>query len=341
MIRRALLLLVLALACAGCSVANVSGAQKPLGSPVAVLGIAGQESPEIASSPVSGSAIEPTRAAPTATQPDYAATKRAAAMQEIGITQTAEHNAVLLAQAVAVKASVQGTGDEKNRISANRARDAQAAQVFARMTQDADHATQTAVAPAQALQAADDAAQAQTAGYRAVALPTMQISVAFVCLVIAACLIGYVTSKWRGQRVAQGEESQAQQVHPEYAELSPIPATGTLRVVVVPAGVTRPHIAALAQTVARTGNEHGIPFTRSNWRDVFPRAEWDALIAWMLEPRQMYVRKVHPEKENSSLILTPQGEQWLSMFENDPAPTDGEYPISAGLSSANPAGQVE
>lgn len=325
MIHRALLLLILALACAGCSVANVSGAQKPLGSPVAVLGIAGQESPEIASSPVSGSAIEPTKAAPTATQPDYAATKRAAAMQEIGITQTAEHNAVLLAQAVAVKASVQGTDDEKNRISANRARDAQAAQVFARMTQDADHATQTAVAPVQALQAADDAAQAQTAGYRAVAAPTMQISVAFVCLVIAACLIGYVTSKWRGQRAAQVEESQIQPPPSTPLVERPIPAVGQMVKRETPPGWSTELMHQFAQTVRRPSNVEGEPLARDKWvGTMLTRPLWNQFEIYVCKTFQ-YAYAIN---DTGSLAWTPDGERWLVLFDG-PLPPPEESPISA------------
>lgn len=209
---------LLALTCVGCSVANISGIPKtPAASPMP-----SQESrtdAQIITDSTGAVFVSATPKAPTATQPDYKSTERAAKMQDIGVTQTAERNAVLLAQAKAITAGVQGTDDEKNRISSNHNQDVQAGVAYAKMTQDADRATQTAVAPAQALQAADDYSQAQMAGYRAAATPTMQISIAFVCLVIAACLIGYVVSKWRRQMAAQAEEPQEADPHPELHKL--------------------------------------------------------------------------------------------------------------------------
>lgn len=129
------------------------------------------------------------------------------------------------------------------------------------------------------------------------------------------------------ERQEQGDDEIDQNVFEDeqqkYHRSPPLPAYTSLHIRVIPAGVTEVTLLHFARNVRTSTNKSGIPFSRSWWvnKGLMKRAEWDALITFLEDPKYNYAMPVNPDAENSAMSFTPEGEQYLNRFVHEPAPS--------------------
>lgn len=241
--------------------------------------------------------------APTTTQPNYAATDTANRLLWIGVTQTAERNGVLVAEADALKVSVQSTDDQKNRDKSDRDNKTQVVQQAARMTEWANHATATQVYPTQIIVAANAEAQAKFAPIRAVTEPILQLAMAFVSVCIPVLLFVAL----RRPMVAPVAE-QEPDPFPELTKANPalMHVGDTLDMDRTPPGETLKFSAFCVYALngfnlGKQAVEEATPYTRAEYKEVYE---------WLLVKKQYIAAKLE-----GGLGLSPSGvvfcDEWL------------------------------
>lgn len=207
---------------------------------------------------------------------------------------------------------------------------------------EADARNAQAVADKQ--KADNDAAQIQLAAKQAEAernraLTTQIIIVAFVAVLAIATIAVLRLVTLRTLEAASARAPQpASNFHPAASS-----APNTLYRRIIPAGVTEADLIYFAQNVRTARNPSGIPFSRACWVDtsIMKRAEWDALLAFLTDPKYNYAMAKNPAITNSAVTFTPDGEGYLARFANEtPTPPAMENPKNGELSSASLPGQA-
>lgn len=212
------------------------------------------------------------------------------------------------------------------------------AMINAQMTQSADSATQTKAAPADAATAVYLVERAKWAALDAFASPVGILFGGMGIFVISVALAYVIATR-------------PQIVHlppAEFAPYAPLPfsqsrtsdgsLTWTRRV--VPGGVREVSLIEMSKKVLTSRRKNGVPFSRQYWLHLMPRAEWEALILYMVG--EGYAVKNNPQQANSGVSLTGTGESYLYQFEQlDTSPTEDGSAESGGLSSASQPGKAD
>jgi len=194
--------------------------------------------------------------------------------------------------------------------------DAEKAQAQARKVDAENEAKRLEV---QRLQAQADAENAKT----------QQLLLLFIdALSISGFLLGARVISRRAPVVVEPEAQESEQPDTGPLVEKRIPAMGTMVRRETPPGWSTELMFSFSQTVRRPYNPQGIPLTRDEWvgaDKLLSRPLWNQLDIYICTTNN-YAYAINA---TGSLAWTPDGEQWLSLFDGEQAPHSEELPISA------------